>query len=64
MKNEKTPSQLTFHSPSRNPGPERRSLKKISKRGNDVPKTKKKTKNPPPLTFMAQAEIQVQEGVP
>jgi len=66
MKNEKkTPSQLIFHSPSRNPGPERHSLKKISKRtGNDVPKTKKKKKNPSQLTFMAQAEIQVQVASP
>ena len=61
----KTPSQLIFYSLSRNSGPERHSLKKISKRtGNNIPKTKKKTKNPPQLTFMAQAEIQVQVAFP
>ena len=65
-KNENTLPPTYLHSPSRDPGPGKRPLKKKKKRNvNDVPNDKKKTKIPThQLTFIAQAEIQVQESVP
>ena len=64
MKN--TISQLTIHTPSRNPGPGRRPLKKREKRNViNISKMKEQRNiHLPSKSKVVQAEIQVQEGVP
>ena len=66
IKTKNTILQLTIHTPSRNPGPGRRPLKKREKRNViNIPKTKEQRNiHLPSKSKVVQAEIQVQEGVP